>query len=50
MFPVLKHRHFANRVFDSAGHVTRLVQEVWDGFVTRKEEITRIAARDWAVP
>ena len=46
VFSVLKHRHFANRVFDSAGHVTRVVQEFWDGFVTRKEEITRIAARE----
>ena len=39
VFPVLKHRHFANRV----------VGEVRDGFAQRKEEITRITAKGWAV-
>ena len=31
VFLVLKHNHFANRVFDSAGHVKRVVQEFGTG-------------------
>jgi len=46
---VLKHRPFANRVFESAGHVRNVVEEVWGGFTRRTGEITRITAREWAV-
>ncbi len=50
MFPLLKHRHFANRVFESAEHVREVVEHVWDAFIRRKGEVTRITTRDWAVP
>ena len=49
LFSVLKHRHFANRVPDSAEHVREIVEEVWNGFIRNREEIRRIAARSWAV-
>ena len=48
LFPVLKHRCFANRVFDSAGHVRETVEEVWNGFTRKTAEIMRITAREWA--
>ena len=49
LFSILKHRHFANRVFESAEHVRATVEEVWTGFVSNKAEIMRITARKWAV-
>ena len=49
LFSVLKHRHFANRVFDSTEHVKQTVEQVWNGFVEMKNEIKRITARQWAV-
>ncbi len=49
LFSVLKRRHFANRVFESAEHVRDTVGELWNGFILNKEEIMRIAARKWAV-
>ena len=49
LFSVLKHRHFANRVFDSAEHVRETVEQVWNGFIPDTEEIKRITARSWAV-
>lgn len=49
LFSILKHRHFANRVFESAEHVRETVEEVWNGFVSNKAEIMRITARKWAV-
>ena len=48
VFPVLKHRHFANRVFENAEHVRKTVTEVWDTFSHKTEEIMRITRRDWA--
>ena len=50
VFPLLKHRHFANRVSGSAEHVREVVEHVWDAFIGRKGEITRITTREWAVP
>ncbi len=50
VFSVLKHRHFANRVFESAEHVRETVERVWDAFIGRKGEVTRITTREWAVP
>ncbi len=50
LFSVLKHRHFANRVFGSAEHVREVVEHVWDAFIRRKGEVTRITTREWAVP
>ena len=49
LFSVLKHRHFANRVFESAEHVRETVEEVWNGLILDTEEIMRITARSWAV-
>ena len=48
VFSVLKHRHFANRVFESAEHVRKTVTKVWDNFSHKTEEIMRITRRDWA--
>ena len=50
LFSVPGHRHFANREFQSADHGRTVVEEVWDGFVRRKDETARITAREWAVP
>ena len=50
VFPLLKHRHFANRVSGSAEHVREVVEHVWDAFIRRKGEVTRITTREWAVP
>ena len=50
VFSVLKHRHLPNRVFGSAEHVREVVEHVWDAFIRRKGEITRITTREWAVP
>ena len=50
MFPLLKHRHFANRVSGSAEHVREVVGHVRDAFIGRKGEVTRITTREWAVP
>ena len=49
-FSVLKHRHFANRVFESAEHVRKTVEEVWNGFARKTGEIMRFTARERAVP
>ena len=48
VFSVLKHRHFANRVFESAEHVRKTVTEVWDTFSHKTEETMRITRRDRA--
>lgn len=45
---VLKHRHLANRVFQSADHVRKTVTEAWDTFSHKTEDITRITRRDRA--
>ncbi len=45
---VLKHRHLANRVFQSAEHVRKTVTEVWGTFSHKTEDITRITRRDRA--
>ena len=50
VFPLLKHRHFANRAVESAEHVREVVEHVRDAFIRRKGEITRITTREWAVP
>ena len=49
LFSVLKHRHFANRVFENAEHVRETVEEVWNGFARKTGEIMQITAREWAV-
>ena len=49
LFSVLKHRHFANRVFENAEHVRQTVEEVWHGFTRRTGEIMQITERKWAV-
>ena len=48
LFSVLKHRCFANRVFESAEHVRETVTEVWDTFSHNAEEIMQITRREWA--
>ncbi len=48
LFSVLKHRYFANRVFESAEHVRTTVTDVWNTFIHKTEEIMRITRRDWA--
>jgi len=48
LFSVLKHRRFANRVFESAEHVRKTVTEVWDAFSHNSEEIIQITRRQWA--
>ena len=48
LFSVLKHRRFANRVFESAEHVRKTVTEVWDTFSHNSEDIIRITRREWA--
>ena len=50
LFPVLKHRHFANLVSDSAAHVKETVEEVRNGFTRSREEIMRITAGSWTMP
>ncbi len=49
LFPVLKHRHFASRAFESAEHVRVTVEEVWNGFTRKTGEIMQTTAREWAV-
>ena len=49
LFSVLKHRHFANRVFDSTEHVRETVEQVWNGVFRNREEIMRFTAGSWAV-
>ena len=39
LFSVLKHGHFANRVFESAEHVRETVTQVWDAFTHKTGEI-----------
>ncbi len=48
LFSVLKHRRFANRVFESAEHVRKTVTDVWDTFSHNSEEIIQITRRNWA--
>ena len=48
LFCVLKHRRFANRVFESAEHVRKTVTEVWDTFRHNSEDIIQITTRQWA--
>ena len=50
LFSVLKHRHFINRVLDSAEHVRETVEEVWNGFSPDTEKIMPITAGSWTVP
>ena len=50
LLPDLKHRHFANRVFESAEHVREIVEDVQSAFTRRTGEIIRIIARESAVP
>ncbi len=50
VFSVLKHRRLPNRVSGSAEHVWEVVEHVWDAFIRRKGEVTRITTREWAVP
>ena len=47
-FSVLKHRHFANRVFKSAEHVRKTVTQVLEDFTHKTGEIMRITRRYWA--
>ncbi len=47
-FSVLKHRQFANRVFESAEHVRETVEEASNGFTRKTGEIMQITAREWA--
>ena len=49
LLSVLKHRHFANRVFESAEHVRKTVGDVWNGCARKAGEIMQTTARDWAV-
>ncbi len=46
LFSVLKHRHFANRVFEDAEHVRETVEEVWNRFTRKTGEIMQITARE----
>lgn len=48
LFSLLKHRRFANRVFDSAEHVRKTVTEVWHAFSQNSQEIMQITKREWA--
>jgi len=49
LFSVLKHRHLPNRMSGSIQHVRTVVEEVWDGFICQKDEVTRVRAKQWAV-
>ncbi len=49
LFSVLKHRHFANWVFESAKHVSQAVEQVWKGSIRSREEIMRNTAGRWTV-
>ena len=44
---VLKHRHFVNRVFESAEHDRETVEEVSNGFNRKTGEIMQFTAREW---
>ena len=48
LFSVLRHRRFANRVFESAEHVGKTVTEVCGAFSHNSEGITQITRRKWA--
>ena len=48
VFSVLKHRHFVNRVFESAEHDRETVEEVSNGFTRKTGEIMQITAGEWA--
>ncbi len=50
LFYVLKHRHFTDRMFEGTDNVREIVEEVWDGFIRRQEEITRVAKGESTVP
>ncbi len=47
---VLRHRHLPNRVSGGAEHVRETVERVWDAFIRRKGEVTRVTTREWAAP
>ena len=47
LFSVLKHRRFANRVFESAEHVGKTVTEAGGTFRHNSEDIIRITKREW---
>ncbi len=48
LFSVLKHRRFANRVFESTEHVRKTVTEVWETFSRNAKNISQITTREWA--
>ena len=50
VFSLLKHKHFANRVFQTAEHVRDAVAEVWSNFAEQANAVKKITDRDWAVP
>ena len=50
VFSLLKHKHFANRAFQTAEHVRDAVAEVWSNFAEQANAVKKITDRDWAVP
>ena len=46
LLSVLKHRHFANSVFESAEHVRKTVEDVWNGCARKAGEIMQTTARE----
>ena len=50
VFSLLKHKHFANRVFQTVEHVRDAVAEVWSNFAEQANAVKKITDRDWAVP
>ena len=48
LFQLLKARHFANQVFETAETVTEKVATVWEGFVASPDRIRSIGHRSWA--
>ncbi|MYA89854.1 MAG: hypothetical protein F4X97_15625 [Boseongicola sp. SB0662_bin_57] len=49
LFPVLKHRHFANRVFESAEHVRGTVEKYGTGSPAIQKRSCR-SPQEWAAP
>ncbi len=49
LFPVLKHRLFSSRVFESAEHDGETVEDVWNRCTRKTGGIMQVTARAWAV-
>ena len=48
VFQLLKARHFANQVFESAGAVKEKAAAVWEEFTGDADRIRSLGARSWA--